>query len=142
MRTAHPNGAHVANATPEGLVCVARDEDDPRSIYIPIDALVNPHVATDCGGRLCPLTRPTLAGYMERDRIPVDMPFGHTAVMDGAGSKSSCKRSGPTRRSWPSSAVARSTPSSDPATGTRVPTCDDGGAVARGPRARLHGRAA
>jgi len=60
------------------LVCVARDEDDPRSILISIDELHNVHVATDCGGRRQPLTRPTLAGYMDRDLIPPGVPFGHS----------------------------------------------------------------
>ena len=56
-------------------VFVSRDLDDPRAVLVPVDQLRNPHVATDCGGRMTRIEE-TLAVYMHCDLI-AGRPFGH-----------------------------------------------------------------
>lgn len=78
MRNAHGTPTTVGVATVERMVCVARDQDDPRSIDIPFSAFGNPHVATDCGGRKQRLARPAIGGYMSPLLIPDGAPFGYS----------------------------------------------------------------
>ena len=78
MCFSHANGSATTDATPERLVCVARDQDDPRVIYVAATDFHNPHVAIDCGGRRRLLDRPAIGGYMDRSLIPSGVPFGHS----------------------------------------------------------------
>jgi hypothetical protein len=77
MRTTNATGDVAGDASPVGMVCVARDQDDPRAILVPIDELANVHVARDCGGRRQVLARPNLGGYIPPALIPPGAPFGY-----------------------------------------------------------------
>lgn len=64
----------------DALVCVTRDPDDDRTAYVPLSALRNPHMATDCGGRIRALPRPMLAAYVFCD---IAAGVAHSCQHDG-----------------------------------------------------------
>jgi hypothetical protein len=85
MSNAQPNGAVTGCPIPlNGHVHVTRGPDDSRTVLVPVASLRNPHMATDCGGRIAALAQPTLAAYMNCDLVPVGAPFGHDCA-HGAG---------------------------------------------------------
>lgn len=78
MHARHATGAPIGDAAPSGLVPVARDQDDERVIWIPLDELRNPQVSWVSGGRWEILDRPALAGFMDPELIPPGVPFGYS----------------------------------------------------------------
>ena len=78
MHDAHPTPSSADATSADRAVCVARDLDDDRVVFVHRSQLFNPHVATDCGGRRQPLSRPAIGGYIDRALIPAGVPFGHS----------------------------------------------------------------